>query len=179
MLDNLSANHSSTDVEWCNQTTTQSTGVIQQQNSFNRRKYSFWSSLESWPQPNWDGLAWPQENNSHQTSQEYCSAEKRGVPQNSSWPLSRIDLQMQEALVSLVCLYNDQRRLLSNCFEQVTTSFQNMLPKKTSLKKCGWSFQTLFRLLFPVHMGISLAKINCKVDHLTISSLLPMSCWLK
>ncbi len=38
MLDNLSANHSSTDVEWCNQTTTQSTGVIQQQNSFKQKK---------------------------------------------------------------------------------------------------------------------------------------------
>lgn len=49
-------------------------GVIQQQKSFNRRKYSFWSSSESWPQPDWEGLAWPQESNSHQTSQEYCRA---------------------------------------------------------------------------------------------------------
>lgn len=79
-------------------------GVIQQQNSFNRRKYSSWSSPESWPQPDWEGLAWPQESNSHQTSQEYCRAGTvlfRGVVQHSSWPLSRIDLQLQEALVSL------------------------------------------------------------------------------
>ena len=33
----------STEVGWCNRTTTQITEVNQQQNGFNRRKYAFWS----------------------------------------------------------------------------------------------------------------------------------------
>ena len=30
---------------------------------------------ESWPQPDWDAMAWPQQCSSHQTSQEYCWTE--------------------------------------------------------------------------------------------------------
>lgn len=113
-----------------NKTMTQSTGEIQQQNSFNRWKHSFYSSPESWPQPDWDGLAWPQESNSHQTSQEYCRAGTvlfRGVVQNSSWPLSRIDLQLQEVLVSLAMSV----QWLPETAEQLfATSFQNLQAKK-------------------------------------------------
>ena len=71
----LSANWCSTEVDWWNRTTTQNTEVNQQQNGFNRRKYAFWRGPESWPQPDWDGVAWPQESNSHQTAQVYCWTE--------------------------------------------------------------------------------------------------------
>lgn len=40
---------------------------------------------EPWPPPDWDALVWPQENDSHQTSQEYNWKEKvlyRGMVEN-------------------------------------------------------------------------------------------------
>ena len=43
MLGYLSANWSSIEVAWCNRTMTQNTEVNQQQNDFNRRRYTFWS----------------------------------------------------------------------------------------------------------------------------------------
>ena len=39
----LSANWRSTEVGWCNRTTTQNTEANQQRNGFNRRKYTFWN----------------------------------------------------------------------------------------------------------------------------------------
>jgi hypothetical protein len=65
LQENLFTNWNSTEVGWCNRTTTHNTNVNQQQNGFNRRKYAFWSGpvrvltstwvaqSESWPQPEW------------------------------------------------------------------------------------------------------------------------------
>lgn len=39
------------------------------------------AASESWPQPEWDALAWPQESDSlFQTSQEYCRTERCKIP---------------------------------------------------------------------------------------------------
>ena len=61
----LSANWNSTEVGWCNRTTTENTEVNQQQNGFNRSHSEHTpfgvAQSESWPQPDWDAVAWPRE----------------------------------------------------------------------------------------------------------------------
>ncbi len=131
MLDNLSANHSSTDVEWCNQTTTQKPGEIQQQNSFNRRKYSFWSSLS--PNLSLIEMVW-RDLKRKKFTPDIPRILQRWDKRNGAKFLLTVEQDWSANAGSFGFFGLSLQWLLSNYFEQVTTSVQNILPKKLHWK---------------------------------------------
>ena len=64
-----------------------------------------WPSQSPNLNPIWDAVAWPQESSSGQTSQEYCWTEtvlERGMVQNSSWPLCKLNPHYRKHLVEVI-----------------------------------------------------------------------------
>ena len=114
MLAYLFANWSSTEVVWCNRTTTQNTEVNQQQNGFNRRKYASWSGPVRVLTSTWlrcCGMTSRAVHTRHHKNiaelKQFC---KRGMVQNASWLLCRSDPQLQKTFGWGYCC---QRRVTS------------------------------------------------------------------
>jgi hypothetical protein len=102
MLGYLSTNWNSTEVGWCNRTTTQNTEINQQQNGFNRRKYAFWSGPVSVLTSTWLRCCGMTSRAVHTRHPKNIAKLRRGMVQNSSWPLCRSDPQLQKALLRLL-----------------------------------------------------------------------------